>query len=111
VQVEVHLYGELGKRKGASLTLALAPDSAVSDLVRALGLSPEELGPVFVDGRYVKLTRPLHGGERVAIFPTNMSLLYVEVSYEAQDGDLRYVPRRDLSSVEPEESSEEGSCK
>ena len=94
MEVEVRLYGEFAKLRGSGLTLTLPPDSTVAQAVQALGLPAERLGPVFVDGRYARLSRPLAGGERVGIFPSSMSLVYIEVSYEAQEGPLTYVPRR-----------------
>ena len=95
VQVEVRLYGEFAKSKGSLLALAIEPGSTVRQVTRALGLPPEELGPVFVDGRYAKLSKTLSGGERVGIFPRDMSLVYIYVSYEAQEGPLAYVPQED----------------
>ena len=102
--MEVHLYGAFAKAHGPHLAIDIAPGSTVAQLAQALGLPIAELGPAFVDGRYAKLTQALRGGERVGLFPKDMSLVYIEVTYEAQEGSrLAYVPRgaRPGASQEP----------
>jgi len=48
----------------------------VEDLLNILELDSENVGHVFVNGNYASLKKAVNGGDRVAIFPDDMGLLY-----------------------------------
>jgi sulfur carrier protein ThiS len=47
----------------------LAPGETVASLVARLGIPPDELKLVFVNGNHVELTALLRDGDRVGLFP------------------------------------------
>lgn len=47
----------------------LAPGERVADVVARLGIPPEELKLVFVNGSHADLTRQLAEGDRLGLFP------------------------------------------
>lgn len=48
---------------------ALAPGDSVASVVARLGIPPEELKLVFVNGAHSALETPLADGDRVGLFP------------------------------------------
>ncbi|MGQ9920840.1 MAG: MoaD/ThiS family protein [Desulfobacca sp.] len=51
------------------LSLDIPPGTSVSQVVARLGLPPEEVTLIMVDGRRRDMDYPLQGEERVGIFP------------------------------------------
>jgi Mut7-C ubiquitin len=81
--VEVHLFGGLAGRYGArSAFEASARSFAVDDMTRigdvlaALGIGPEDVSHVFLNGEYSALRRRVHPGDRLGVFGRDMALLY-----------------------------------
>jgi hypothetical protein len=81
--IEVHLYGKLRRlakesdaRSDSIVRLPYQEGDTIEDVVRRLGLNPEELSHLFLNHQYSALTRLVHDGDRLGLFPTNMSLLY-----------------------------------
>ncbi len=50
--------------------------ATVRDVILKLGLSPGEVSHKFVNHVYVSENYPLRDGDRVALFPIKMSLIY-----------------------------------
>ena len=48
---------------------AIAPGETVASLVARLGIPPDELKLVFVNGDHVELATVLRDGDRVGLFP------------------------------------------
>lgn len=82
--VEVHLYGRLRRfaqeRDPAGDSVVFVPvakGETIGALVARIGIPREEVGRnVFLDGTLSSLGREVRGGERLALFPPDMNLLY-----------------------------------
>ena len=82
--VEVHLYGSLRRfaqerdPAGDSVVLVAATaGETIGALAARMGIPFEEIGRnVFLDGALSSLDREVRGGERLALFPPDMNLLY-----------------------------------
>jgi len=81
--IEVHLYGELRRLAGESdvrsestLYVPYRESDTIERIVRRLGIVPEVLSHLFLDHQYSALSRPVHDGGRLALFPRKMGLLY-----------------------------------
>ena len=82
-QVEVHLYGLLRLRAdqnapGAESVMRIRPEAGetVRGALDRLGISEEEFSNVFYNGRLSGGEDMLKPGDRIGVFPFNMSLLY-----------------------------------
>ncbi len=82
--IEIHLYGKL-RRFGTEPdptrdSILLAPiqgDDTIADITRRLGIPPDELGRnIFLNGQLSALSRHVRAGDRLGLFPPDMSLLY-----------------------------------
>lgn len=82
--VEVHLYGKLRRfaenpsPKGDSVVLVPIEEAEeIGDIVEHLGIPIDEIGRnIFLNGTLSSLNRPVHDGDRLGLFPTDMTLLY-----------------------------------
>ena len=82
--VEIHLYGKLRRfaaeqdpGRDSVLRVPVGASETIADITGRLGIPPEELGRnIFLNGQLSALTRQLHDGDRLALFPPDMSLLY-----------------------------------
>ncbi|MBD3193230.1 MAG: MoaD/ThiS family protein [Candidatus Heimdallarchaeota archaeon] len=83
--ITVKLYGDLRKRfnkpinsPGSPNTLEIEPSGItdVNDLLQELQIAGEEVSHIFVNGRYSSVNKKVMNGDRVALFPRNMGLLY-----------------------------------
>ena len=82
--IEVHLYGKLRRfaedpsPNGDSIILVPARECEnIGDIVDRVGIPREELGRnIFLNGNLSALNRAVHDGDRLALFPTDMTLLY-----------------------------------
>jgi molybdopterin converting factor small subunit len=81
--IEVHLYGKLREvaetsdvRSESIVRLSYQEGDTIEDVITRLGLTPEELSHLFLNHQYSALNRPVHDGDRLGLFPRNMSLLY-----------------------------------
>ncbi len=85
MEVSVRLYGdfrnlapELDKASSSVglLDLELEQGSRVEEVLANFDLEKEDVSHVFVDGEYSSLQRELNDGNRIALFPSDMGLLY-----------------------------------
>jgi molybdopterin converting factor small subunit len=68
--VTLKLFATLKKyRPDSPDRFAIAPGTKVRELVELLGIPPQDVKLVFVDGQQQSLDLPLTGGERVGLFP------------------------------------------
>ncbi len=82
--LELHLYGKLRRftperRPDADsvLHVPVRPGDTVRDLLVRLGVPLEEVGSnIFVNHRYSTLNRAVQPGDRLAVFPDDMQVLY-----------------------------------
>jgi molybdopterin converting factor small subunit len=52
-------------------------DATISDIIRRIGIPPEELGRnIFLNGEVSTLDRKVRDGDRLGLFPDDMQLLY-----------------------------------
>jgi len=85
-QITVRLYGELREvadRKDdlsdlVGIVKLPADEKAetVSDILHSLGISAEKVSHIFIEGRYADPGGKVRAGDRVAVFPEELSLLY-----------------------------------
>ena len=81
---KVHLYGKLRRfaedssPNGDSIILVPAREGEnIGDIVDRVGIPREELGRnIFLNGNLSALNRAVYDGDRLALFPTDMTLLY-----------------------------------
>jgi uncharacterized protein with PIN domain len=65
---ELNDYLPPGQRK-RTITRQITGTPSVKDAIEALGVPHTEIDLILVDGRSVRFTRRLQGGERVAVYP------------------------------------------
>ncbi len=82
--VNVYLYGKLrrfaGQQRPDDLSLVQVPiheGDTIGTLLARLGVPLSEVGlNIFLNYTYSALDRPVHPGDRLAVFPDDMQLLY-----------------------------------
>jgi molybdopterin converting factor small subunit len=82
--IKVHLYGRLrrfaDKQDPSSDSVLHVPvegGETIEDIVRYIGIPREELGRnIFLNGTLSALSREVKDGDRLGLFPWDMSLLY-----------------------------------
>jgi len=85
MSVKVKLFGDLKKKSpqqteniGAPtiLTIENTGIERVIDIVNKLSIEESEVSHIFVNHKYSGFRKSVKAGDTVALFPTNMSLLY-----------------------------------
>lgn len=85
MSITLKLYGELRKLAGKQddmtgsigVTEVESADAGrVSDLLEIVGLQESEVSHIFVNRKYSSVRKSVRDGDRVALFPTDMGLLY-----------------------------------
>jgi molybdopterin converting factor small subunit len=83
--IHVRLYGDLRKiaqqegfEKGAPSILEIESKGIISvkELLTKLGIEETQTSHIFVNWKYSGFSKHIKDGDRVALFPTNMGLLY-----------------------------------
>ncbi len=93
--VEVHLYGKLrrfaAEQDPAGLSIVHVPareGDTVRQVLERLGIPLEEVGSnIFLNWQYSALSRRVRDGDRLAIFPDDMQLLYRWYFVKAEEQD------------------------
>jgi len=82
-QIEVHLYGKLRRHapdsdpRGDSILRLAGDGETIRQIVEEIGIDKGDLGSnIFVNGEYSDIERVLDAGDRLALFPDDMQLLY-----------------------------------
>lgn len=80
--IRIHLYGMLralvpgsNAHEDTVLEQEVTSGDTLNDLLKALGLTPEDLGDCFLNGRLAMLSDSVSDGDRVGLFPFNMRLI------------------------------------
>lgn len=80
--LDIHLYGkfrQLAEKKGATdnstLSVEYEPEESFVDLLKRIGIDPNEIGEIFVNHKVVELDHEIEDDSRIAIFPMGMHLL------------------------------------
>jgi len=85
MSVKVKLFGDLKKKVSQKTDNIGAPTilnientriQRVEDIVEKLSIKQSEVSHIFVNHKYSGFRKSLKEGDTVALFPTNMSLLY-----------------------------------
>ena len=83
--IHVRLYGDLRKQVPQKSFEQGAPSifeidgkniNSVKDLLTKLDIEQSETSHIFVNWKYSGFSKPIKDGDRVALFPKNMGLLY-----------------------------------
>ncbi len=82
--IEVHLYGKLRRfakeqdPTGDSVVhVPVQEGDTIQKVLERLGVPMEEIGSnIFLNRQYSALTRKVRDGDRLAVFPDDMQLLY-----------------------------------
>jgi molybdopterin converting factor small subunit len=82
--IEIHLYGKLRRfaneqdpTSDSVLHVPVKGEETIEDIVRRIGIPREELGRnIFLNGQISALSRNVKDGDRLGLFPWDMSLLY-----------------------------------
>lgn len=82
--IEVHLYGKLRRcaeeqdvTRESVVRLLVEDGDTIEDVAGRLGIGLDELGRnIFLNGQLSILGRRLEDGDRLGLFPDDMSLLY-----------------------------------
>jgi molybdopterin converting factor small subunit len=93
MQVTVLLGGPLrqeARTAGQEHELSLPRGSLVTNVLSALGLSPERVKLILVNGRGATLDTLLDAGDRVALFPPELSFnTFVSLSFRREVVEAR----------------------
>jgi molybdopterin converting factor small subunit len=82
--IKVHLYGRLRRfaneqdpTSDSVLHILVKGEETIEDIIERIGIPREELGRnIFLNGQLSALNREVKDGDRLGLFPWNMSLLY-----------------------------------
>jgi len=82
--IEIHLYGKLRRfaenQDPTDYSIVYAPvqeGDTIQAVLDRLGVPRDEIGSnIFLNWQYSALERKVHDGDRLAVFPDNMQLLY-----------------------------------
>lgn len=79
-KIEVHLYGRLRRAgeegDGTRLSVTVQAEETIGDVLSRIGIKPEEVSHLFLNFQYSALGRTVKEGDRLAVFPREMGLLY-----------------------------------
>ena len=93
IRITVLLGGDLRKeaRNGCQeFELELSSGSQVQDLLPRLGLSPERVKMIMVNGRGATLDTPIGEGNRVALFPPELAFnTFVSLGFRRESVEER----------------------
>lgn len=94
--IQVKLYGDLRKiaqqhnySKGAPNIFNIndVGIKSVSDILKKIGIEESKTSHIFVNRAYSGFRKKVKAGDRVAIFPRNMALLYKWYFKKVEDND------------------------
>lgn len=82
--IEVHLYGKLRRfapnpdpTRDSVVYVPVEENDTIMDVLARLGAPLKEVGSnIFLNWQYSGLSRRVHKGDRLAVFPDDMQLLY-----------------------------------
>ncbi len=81
--VEVRLYGKLRRfgtlkevNSDSTVAVEVSEGETVQAVLRRLGVAREEVSNIFLNGRLAGPEQEVKDGDRMGLFPRDMSLLY-----------------------------------
>lgn len=81
--IDVYLYGKFrDKVPGSTVTgecllqLPVQPGDTIMQVMEQLNITPDDVAHIFLNYQYSVPTRKIKPGDRLAIFPIEMSVLY-----------------------------------
>jgi len=95
--IEVHLYGKLRRfadeqdpTSDSIVYLPVREGDTIQQVLERLGIPLNEVGSnIFLNWQYSTLTREIKDGDRLAVFPDDMQLLYKWYFAKAGEEDDR----------------------
>jgi len=93
--IQVRFFGDLRKKvqqevnPGGIPILIEINDSnitTISDILDKFSINKEETSHIFVNGTYAGFSKKVKNGDRIGLFPRNMSLLYKWYFTRKEDG-------------------------
>lgn len=90
--IEVYLYGKFRAKVPGSavdgeckLTLPVSPGDTIMTVMEKLEITPEDVAHIFLNHQYSTPTRKIRSGDRLAVFPIEMSVLYRQYFVRHED--------------------------
>jgi hypothetical protein len=81
--INIYLYGKLrdfgpdtAVDSDCSVQMAVQPGDTIADVLRRIGIAPDQIVHLFLNHQYSALTRQVHDGDRLGVFGHDMALLY-----------------------------------
>ena len=82
--IEIHLYGKLRRfarnqdpTRDSVVNRPVKKDDTISEILNRLGIPLKDVGSnIFLNWQYSSLSRRVREGDRLAVFPDDMQLLY-----------------------------------
>lgn len=81
--ITIYLFGKFRKKVPNSkvveeciLEIENKEEDTIASIIERLFINPEEVSHIFLNYQYSASTRKIESGDRLAIFPVDMSLLY-----------------------------------
>lgn len=69
MEIEYRLFASLREYGGNKSRIEMEDGSPVGDLLDRIGIPPDEVAIILVDGRHATREQALHDGETVSLFP------------------------------------------
>jgi len=69
MEIEIRLFAGLREYAHHGDKVDLEKDKGVGDLIEKLGIPPEKVAIILVNGRHAREDQRLHHGETVSLFP------------------------------------------
>ena len=81
--IDIYLYGQM-RSFGPSVPLEadclvqmpVQAGDSIGDIIRRLGIDPEQIAHLFLNYQYSAITRRVHDGDRLGVFGRDLALLY-----------------------------------
>lgn len=90
--IDVYLYGKFREKvPGSSVTgecmlkIPVGPGDIIMDVMERLEITPDDVAHIFLNYQYSAPTRKIRPGDRLAIFPIEMSVLYRQYFLKYED--------------------------
>jgi len=69
MDIEIELFGQLLPRAQRRQTLSMERPLSVREVANIIGLKPEEVGLITIDGVQSEMEDPVESGSRLCFFP------------------------------------------
>ena len=112
MSIKVVLYGDLTQieqlktnKRSNPLTINIAKNdvNAIYDILEKLHINEQEISHIFVNHNYYGPGKEIKEGDRIALFPKRMALMFVEIPH-SNSIEVKVKLSTDLRKFGPEES-------